>query len=75
MYRWEPHIPRGSLLCVVESSCCEEFILCSEDSQFFVRRRAANGGHEQTARGPYARAAKAWIELSSGHQHAAKVAS
>ncbi|MFI6922071.1 hypothetical protein ACIBIZ_19170 [Nonomuraea spiralis] len=63
---WEPHVPRG-LLRVVEASCCEEYVLCFEAAQFFVRRVTGQGAYEETARGPYARAAAVWGELAGRH--------
>ena len=69
MYTWEPHIPQGPHLWVIEASCCEEYVLCAQAAQYFVRRRADDGNHEETARGPYARAVKAWIDLAAGHRH------
>ncbi|MFI7696810.1 hypothetical protein ACIBQ6_47605 [Nonomuraea sp. NPDC049655] len=55
------------LVRVVEASCCEEYVLCFEAAQFFVRRVTERGDHEETARGPYARAAAVWAELARRH--------
>lgn len=75
MYRWEPYTPSGALFCVVEASCCEEFVLSSEGGTFFIRRRADDGGWVETARGGYYRAAKVWMDLARGHQHERRTAS
>lgn len=76
MYQWVPYIPPGRVLPrVLESSCCEEFILSYEDGEFFVRRRAESGGYEETARGGYGRALRAWIDLAAGHRHVGRTAS
>lgn len=69
MYQWAPYVPRDVLFCVVEASCCEEYILCSELAEFFVVRRIGRGRYEETSRGSYASASAAWIKLSEGHQH------
>ncbi|MFI6500526.1 hypothetical protein [Nonomuraea typhae] len=75
MHRWKPYVPDGALLCVVEASCCEEYVVCSESGVYFVRRRAVGRIYEETARGPFLRASKAWTELSASHQHQRKAAS
>ncbi|MGP3957121.1 hypothetical protein ACTWPT_14060 [Nonomuraea sp. 3N208] len=69
MCDWRPHAPRSRLPAVVEASCCEEYILCSEGAEFFVRRRTDDGCYQETARGSYARAAKVWIDLAATHWH------
>ncbi|RVX46450.1 hypothetical protein EDD27_9335 [Nonomuraea polychroma] len=74
MHQWQPYVPQG-LFCVAEASCCEEFILCQEGAEFFVRRQAADGTYEETARSPYSRAAKAWKDLAATHRHEARAAS
>ncbi|MEU6784642.1 hypothetical protein ABZ912_36060 [Nonomuraea angiospora] len=75
MRQWQTYIPNGSLLCVVEASCCEEYILCNEGGEHFIRRQAADGIYEETARGPYMRAATVWVRLSAGHVHQREAAS
>ncbi|TMR14857.1 hypothetical protein ETD86_28270 [Nonomuraea turkmeniaca] len=69
MYDWSPHAPRSWLPTVIEASCCEEYVLCSEGAEFFVRRRTDDGLYQETARGRYARAAKAWNDLAAEHRH------
>ncbi|WP_327586799.1 hypothetical protein OHA25_07165 [Nonomuraea sp. NBC_00507] len=46
MRHWQPYIPSGPLLWVIETSCYEEFVLCAEDGEYFVRRRAADGSYD-----------------------------
>jgi hypothetical protein len=69
MHQWVRYVPRDVLFCVVEASCCEEYILCSEGAEFFVVRRLGRGKYEETARGSYPQASKAWTELSGDHAH------
>ncbi|NRQ39380.1 hypothetical protein HII36_47290 [Nonomuraea sp. NN258] len=66
MYVWSPSITHA-LLWVEETSCCEEYTLCCEEAEYFVRRRTADGGFEETARGRYGPAAIAWIDLARRH--------
>jgi hypothetical protein len=66
---WQAHDATNGLPAVIEASCCEEFILCSEGAEFFVRRRTDEGLHQETARGRYAQAAKVWSELAERHRH------
>lgn len=72
---WEPYIPNGALFCVAEASCCEEYVLCSESSEYFVRRRGDDGKYEETARGSFLQASAAWVRLAAGHVHEGRVAS
>jgi hypothetical protein len=74
MHEWQPYVSQG-LFCVAEASCCEEFILGQEGGEFFVQHRADDGTYEETARGYYARAAGAWLDLSATHRHEARTAS
>lgn len=67
MHRWQSSAPQGRVR-VVEASCCEEYVLCLEAAQYFVRRRAGDGGFEETARGSYVRAFRAWTELDTRHR-------
>lgn len=64
--RWQSHAGH-ELVRVTEASCCEEYVLCHEAAEFLVRRRTTDGTYEETARGPYARAARVWLDLASGH--------
>jgi hypothetical protein len=75
MHHWQPYISNGQIVWVVEASYYEEYILCNEGGEFFVRRKAADGTYDQTARGPYMRASTVWVHLSQGHLHQRKAAS
>ncbi len=73
MTLWIPHTPQG-LRCVVEASCCEEFVLCSEGAVYYVIRRDEAGEFQETARGEYGLAFTAWMTLADSHTHEAKTA-
>lgn len=66
LYQWRPYIQRSPRMRVVATSCCGKFELCSEGGQYFVLRPAGDG-HEETARGRFARAARVWEVLASQH--------
>ncbi|MER7500415.1 hypothetical protein AB0L05_16075 [Nonomuraea pusilla] len=64
MPTWYPHQRRSPRpLRVREWSCCDEYQLCSEAGQYFILRRAADGGYEETSRGIYTRTRAVWDEL------------
>ncbi|MCK2219556.1 hypothetical protein MF672_038050 [Actinomadura sp. ATCC 31491] len=63
-YRWRPYVARG-LLRVVEASRCERYVLCYEEGEFFVLRRAAGTAVcEEAVRGGFAAASSAWVWLT-----------
>lgn len=73
--KWEPYTSRGARLRIHDTSCCGEYDLGSAGGEYFVLRRTADGGYEETGRGRYGLAIRVWAELTEAHQHPARTAS
>ncbi|MFI7701706.1 hypothetical protein [Nonomuraea sp. NPDC049480] len=68
MRDWEWYVPRVPRPRVRKTSCCGAYEFVCEGGEYVVLRPAKDGGHEETARGLYARTLAVWNELVSQHQ-------